>query len=98
MKLTPRQRDVLAFIGHHRELYGWSPTQAEMLAGLGLSSRASLARHLDALEAKGYIARDASAHRAIQILKQERPRHSTNTPGADGAGAADLEGERGEAS
>lgn len=70
ISLTPRQQDVLRFIiGFQEARDGVSPTFNEIGSAIGLSSRASVARHLDELERRGALRRLASRPRAIEVLQ-----------------------------
>lgn len=65
--LTDRQREVLAFIADRIEASGYPPTIREIGNGLQIRSTNGVNDHLKALEKKGYIERDTSKSRAIQI-------------------------------
>lgn len=53
--LTPKQRTVLEFIRNFFASSGYAPTIAEICQGLGLSSTATVHKHLKNLVNKGYI-------------------------------------------
>jgi repressor LexA len=57
--LTSRQRQVLQFIASYQDHHGYSPTQREIAAHLQISGTLPVGKHLDALEKKGYLKRDA---------------------------------------
>jgi repressor LexA len=57
--ITPRQRQVLEFIVSYMENNGYAPSQREIAACLHVSGTLPVAKHLDALEKKGYIRRNA---------------------------------------
>jgi len=56
--LTPRQRQVLQFIGSYQDNNGYPPSQREIAAHLQISGTLPVGKHLDALEKKGYLKRD----------------------------------------
>ncbi|MGM0600295.1 MAG: transcriptional repressor LexA [Candidatus Rifleibacteriota bacterium] len=53
--LTPKQRTVLEFIRGFFASSGYAPTIAEICQGLGLSSTATVHKHLKTLASKGYV-------------------------------------------
>ena len=68
-RLTDRQRDVLKGIYEIRRKKGYPPTVREIGERLGLRSSCTVQRHLEALERKGYIKRDRTKARSVEILK-----------------------------
>lgn len=56
---TERQQQVLNFVQSYVESHGYPPTLREICAHLGVSGTLSAMRHLEALEKKGYLKRDA---------------------------------------
>ena len=54
---SKRQREVLNFVFEFIEKKGYSPSYQEIAVGLGLSSKGSVARHIEALEAQGLLTR-----------------------------------------
>jgi len=65
--LTPRQREIYAFIADYLRTHYVAPTLREIGAALGLSSLATVSAHLRALSAKGYLVR-TSGRRHIRLL------------------------------
>ena len=65
--LTPRQRDVLEFVESHLAQRGYPPTVREIGEALGLSSSSTVHAHLAALQDKGYLTRDPTKPRALEI-------------------------------
>ena len=57
-ELTSRQEQVLDFITSHIDNNGYPPSQREIAAHLQVSGTLPVAKHLIALEKKGYIKRD----------------------------------------
>lgn len=67
-KLTSRQEDILKVIKKFVAENGFTPTVREIGAMLNLSSPATSHFHLNKLEEKGYIKRNKSKNRAIELL------------------------------
>ncbi|MDR7400708.1 MAG: transcriptional repressor LexA [Armatimonadota bacterium] len=70
--LTRRQREILAFVQRYTDAHGYPPSVREIGQALGLTSSSTVHSHLSALEKKGYIRRDPSKPRALEILRDER--------------------------
>jgi repressor LexA len=73
MDLTPRQTEILTFIRECAGERGGIPSVREIMARFGFSSPATVTGHLDLLEKKGVIGREAGRSRNI-ILKDFTPR------------------------
>jgi repressor LexA len=71
--LTDRQREVLQGIHQIMREKGYPPTVREIGERLGLRSSCTVQRHLEALERKGYIKRDRTKARSVEILRAEDP-------------------------
>ena len=69
--LTRRQQEILTFIQRHSDAHGYPPSVREIGQALGLTSSSTVHSHLSALEKKGYLRRDPSKPRALEILKDE---------------------------
>ena len=65
--LTSRQRQVLEFIDSEVRQRGYPPSVREIGDAVGLSSPSTVHAHLAALQDKGYLRRDPSKPRAIEI-------------------------------
>lgn len=65
--LTHRQAAILEFIKKETLIKGYPPTVREIAAAMGLSSPATVHSHLATLEKKGYIKRDSSKQRALEV-------------------------------
>ncbi|NLW44166.1 MAG: transcriptional repressor LexA [Syntrophomonadaceae bacterium] len=66
--LTPRQQEIFDYLQTHTKKYGYPPSVREIGQALGLSSSSTVHVHLTQLEDKGWIRRDPSKPRAIEIL------------------------------
>ena len=71
--LTERQRQVLESIHTITGEKGYPPTVREIGDRLGLRSSCTVQRHLEALERKGYIKRDRTKARSVEILQADDP-------------------------
>ncbi len=67
-KLTKRQEDVLSFVKSYIVSHGYPPTVREIGKALDISSPATIHAHLTNLEHKGFIRKDSSKNRAIELL------------------------------
>ncbi len=57
---TQRQKQVLEFIAGFIERHGYEPSYAQIARHLGISSKATVAKHVAALEKRGLLARKRS--------------------------------------
>lgn len=83
---TARQQQVLEFIQSYIDNNGYPPTLREICAHLGVSGTLSAMRHLDALEKKGYLKRDAGS-RSIALTSPANESASLPIVGTVKAGA-----------
>jgi repressor LexA len=72
-ELTPRQRQVLDVIGRHLDEQGYPPTLREISAEIGTAGTVSALHHLEALERKGYLRREAGSSRGIVLVRERQP-------------------------
>ena len=88
MALTRRQKQVYDFLARFVEEKGYSPSFEEIGEGLGLSSLATVHKHISNLEQKGLLKRDYNRSRSIDLLKPRgRMRQALAGPGSTVAGA-----------
>lgn len=66
--LTKRQEDVLNYIKEFVASHGFPPTVREIGSALGASSSATIQAHLNSLEDKGFIRKEKTKNRSIEIL------------------------------
>jgi repressor LexA len=66
-ELTPRQRQVLEFVTQFIDSHGYPPTLREIARHLEVNGTLGVMRHLDALEKKGYLKKNAGSSRGIAI-------------------------------
>ena len=67
-KLTRRQNDVLDYVKSYIVSHGYPPTVREIGKALDISSPATIHAHLKNIEKKGFIRKDNSKNRAIELL------------------------------
>lgn len=68
--LTDRQLGVLEFIKAFTAENGYAPTVRETAMGIGLSSPSSVKYQLDALQTKGYLAKDPRRPRTLMLTEK----------------------------
>src|SRR5579859_4748398 len=68
MAITKRQRQVYDFLQEFIQRNGYSPSFEEIGDGLGLSSLATVHKHISNLEKKGLLKRDYNRSRSIDVL------------------------------
>jgi repressor LexA len=66
--LTERQRSILGFLKDFILENGYPPSLREVCEKFGISGPNNAAKHLDALERKGFIRRLSKASRAIEVF------------------------------
>ncbi|MFD2761504.1 transcriptional repressor LexA [Lentibacillus juripiscarius] len=67
-KLSKRQEAILDFIKERVNEKGYPPSVREIAEAVGLASSSTVHGHLARLESKGYIRRDPTKPRAIEVL------------------------------
>lgn len=73
-ELSERQRQILEYIQKCVEEKGYPPSVREIGQAVGLSSSSTVHGHLNRLEQKGYLRRDPTKPRAIELLSPEHRR------------------------
>ncbi|ADU51196.1 SOS-response transcriptional repressor, LexA [Thermaerobacter marianensis DSM 12885] len=76
-ELTRRQREILDFIKGWVRERGYPPSVREIGEAVGLKSTSTVHTYLAQLERKGYIRRDPTKPRAIEILDEANVRTRT---------------------
>lgn len=66
--LTKKQEETLTFIKKYMVSHGYPPSVREICAGMGLSSPATAHTHLKELANKGFIRKQNSKFRTIELL------------------------------
>ena len=85
MAITRRQHEVYTFIQNFVAEHGYSPSFEEIGDGLGLSSLATVHKHVSNLEKKGLLKRDYNRSRSIDLVA---PRGRARQSMAAAAGAS----------
>jgi repressor LexA len=67
-ELTARQRKIMEYIISEVQLKGYPPSVREIGEAVGLSSSSTVHAHLEKLEQLGYLRRDPTKPRAIEVL------------------------------
>ena len=68
-KLTKRQREILDYIRAEVKAKGYPPSVREIAEAVGLSSPSTVHTHMQVLEDKGYIRRELSKPRALELTE-----------------------------
>jgi repressor LexA len=68
MAITRRQRQLYDFISDFVQKHSYSPSFEEIGEGMGLSSLATVHKHVSNLEKKGLLTRDYNRSRSIDLL------------------------------
>ena len=71
-ELTKRQTMILDYIIRQIDAKGYPPSVREIGEAVGLQSTSTVHSHLTQMERKGYIRRDPTKPRAINVLKVNR--------------------------
>ena len=66
--LTKKQQEILDYIVHQQSSKGYPPSVREICEAVGLRSTSTVHGYLSRLEKKGFIRRDPTKPRAIEIL------------------------------
>lgn len=69
--LSQKQLEILLYIKNEIQRQGYPPAVREICKGVNLKSTSTVHGHLEKLESKGYIRKDPTKPRAIEILEQE---------------------------
>ena len=67
-KISTKQREILEYIKQEILNKGYPPAVREICEAVGLKSTSSVHSHLETLEKNGYIRRDPTKPRAIEII------------------------------
>lgn len=67
VKITARQREILDFISNEMQQRGYPPSVREIGEAVGLTSPSTVHTHLNTLERLGYLRRDPTKPRAIEV-------------------------------
>jgi repressor LexA len=70
--LTERQREIYEFVTDYVDRHGYPPTVREIGDAVGLASPSTVHAHLANLERAGYLRRDPTKPRALELVGRER--------------------------
>ena len=73
MTLTARQQEILDFVTKHLDRHGYPPTVREIGTAIGLTSSSTVHAHLANLERGGYLRRDPTKPRAMELVGKAAP-------------------------
>jgi repressor LexA len=74
--LTKRQKQLVDYLENYISEHGYAPTLAEVGQYFGLSSLATVHKHLNNLELKGVIKRNHNHSRALEVAAPPRRSHT----------------------
>jgi repressor LexA len=70
--LTDRQREIYEYVAAYLREHGYPPTVREIGEAVGLASPSTVHAHLANLERAGYVRRDPTKPRALELVGHER--------------------------
>lgn len=70
-KISDKQTEILEYIKEEQLKKGYPPSVREICKAVGLKSTSSVHAHLASLEENGYIRRDPTKPRAIEIIDDD---------------------------
>jgi repressor LexA len=70
--LSKRQREIFDFVVKYADKHGYPPTVREIGEAVGLASPSTVHAHLANLERAGYLRRDPTKPRALEVVGRER--------------------------
>ena len=68
MPLTRRQREILDYLNDFIQQHGYAPSLEEIGRRFGLSSLATVHKHLTNLQDKGFIKRAWNRSRSVEVV------------------------------
>jgi repressor LexA len=78
--LTKRQKQLLDYLNNYIGQFGYAPTLQEIGSFFGLSSLATIHKHLKNLEGKGFIKRKWNHSRALEMVDNNAPGSARTLP------------------
>lgn len=76
--LSKRQQQILDYIRKEIDEKGYPPTVREIRDAMGLNSTSTVHGHLEKLEKNGYIRRDSTKPRCIEIVENPKEIEDNN--------------------
>ena len=80
MAITRRQKEVIDFLSSFTQKNGYSPSYEEIASGLGLSSLATVHKHITNLQNKGLLQRAHNRSRSIDVLPPRSKKGADRLP------------------
>jgi repressor LexA len=80
--LTGRQQEIWEFLVEYVDRHGYPPAVREIGAAVGLASPSTVHAHLANLERAGYLRRDPTKPRALELLEHRRRDAAPAAPAA----------------
>ncbi|MBI3449705.1 MAG: transcriptional repressor LexA [Acidobacteria bacterium] len=78
--LTKRQKEVLDFISRFVDEKGYSPSLVEIGENFGLSSVATVHKHVENLQKKGFVTRVWNANRSLDLTEKSMSVRAIRVP------------------
>lgn len=78
--ISDRHRAILRVISEKLEANGFPPSVREIASAVGLASPSTVKHHLDALEAEGFLVREAGLPRALDLTDRARSELGVDDP------------------
>lgn len=73
VRVTKKQQELLSFVDGYIKGNGYGPSYREVMRGLGYKSVSTVAIHVDALIAKGYLKKgDEYSKRSLELVTNGR--------------------------
>jgi repressor LexA len=91
--LSKRQREIFDFVVAYADKHGYPPTVREIGEAVGLASPSTVHAHLANLERAGFLKRDPTKPRALEVVGRERPAAVGASSAAQEAARLPLVGE-----
>jgi repressor LexA len=78
-RATKKQKELLTFVSDFITEHGYGPSYREVMSALGYKSVSTVAVHVEALIAKGYLRRGDNTARSLEIVKQSSGEQAVTT-------------------
>ena len=80
LPLTKRQREILDYLNDFIQQHGYAPSLEEIGRRFGLSSLATVHKHLTNLQEKGFIRRAWNRSRSVELVPVQAGTRSLELP------------------
>jgi len=80
MAMTKKQKAILDYVQEHIRVNGYAPTLREIGTHFGLSSVATVHKHLRILAEKGLLTREEGRARALELRTEREPAAAIEVP------------------